>query len=45
MIMHNDDKTYAIIFAIWGIGIVLSLSFWGFIAWVIIKLMAHFGVI
>lgn len=45
MIMHNDDKTFAIIFAIWGVGILVSLSFWGFIIWAIIKLMAHFDVI
>lgn len=45
MIMHNEEKTFIVILIIWAIGALLTLSFWGFVIWVIIKLMTHFGVI
>jgi len=41
----KDDKMFVVIFVIWIIGILISLSLTGFTVWVVIKLMTHFGVI
>ena len=38
-------KDAPIIMVIWFIGVLLTISFWGFVVWVIVKLLSHFGII
>lgn len=40
--MRNTDKIFGAFFAIWLIGVALSLSLTGFLIWAIYRLVIHF---
>lgn len=44
--IEDDQKTFLRFFAgMWLLILALNLAWWGFVIWVIIQLLQHFGVI
>lgn len=42
----DSEKTlFGAFIGMWGLAIILNLAFWGFIIWVVVQLLQHFGVI
>lgn len=41
----NEERVMVFVFAMWVVGVVVNLSIIGGVAWVIYKLLGHFGVV
>jgi hypothetical protein len=43
--MENEKNAIKLFFGMWLVILAVNIAWWGFVIWVIIQLMQHFGVI